>query len=216
MRLVTSLYILLFATCLLNIANAQGDINNENFTYTFGNGANGAQVIYNGKSHAFSFDIPGKKVKEQLVDGKQPNQVFLDADTNVIQISLIPLPQPIPAAMQLSNLTADEAKQTLEGYVNYELDYMEKDLKVNPHNVKKEWKTINSKLVLVWYFEFDSNAKITGKTITAQAYYSSICFNQVVDLNMPLYLPADAIAANAMLNSIQLSLKTYNMQLNDK
>jgi len=213
MRLITRLLILLLAFCCISIARAQDDINNENFTYTFKTGDSGALLTYNGKSHAFSFGIPGKNVTQQEVDTKQPNQVFINAGKTLVQVSLIPLPQPIAPAVQLGSLTDDQIKGTLEGYVQYEIDYMKNDLKINPHNLKKEWKTINSKLVLVWYFEFDVSKKEADKTVTAQAYISSICYNQVVDLNIPLYTPGDADAANTLLASIQASFKTMDKPL---
>jgi hypothetical protein len=213
MRLIASLAVLLFIG-LSNIACAQDDINNEKFTYTFNTGDSSALLTYNGKSHAFSFAIPGKGLTRQDVETRQPNQVFINAGKTIVQVSLIPLPQPIAPAVQLSSLTDDQIKETLDGYVQYEIDYMKNDLKIKPHNLKKEWKTINAKLVLVWYFEFDVGTKEAGKTVTAQAYISSICYNQVVDLDIPLYTPADADAANVMLAGIQASLKMFDKPLN--
>jgi hypothetical protein len=214
MRLITRLSILLVTVSWMNTALAQDAINTEKFTYTFKTGDTSALLTYNGKSHAFSFAIPGKGVTQQDVDTKQPNQVFINAGKTLVQVSLIPLPQPIAPAVQLSSLTDDQIKGTLENYVQYEIDYMKNDLKLNPHNLKKEWRTISGKLVLVWYFEFDVGTKEADKTVTAQAYISSICYNQVVDLNIPLYTPGDADAANTLLAGIQASLKTFDKPAN--
>jgi len=95
----------------------------------------GGQIVYLGKTHSFSLDIFAKTVKVPQVEGKAENQTFLEVDTNTVQTSTVPLPQPIPATMLLSNLTEAQKKETLEGYVNYELDYFTNELKVSPANV---------------------------------------------------------------------------------
>jgi len=50
--------------------------------------------------------------------------------------------------VHLSSLTDDQIQATLEGYVQYKIDYMKNDLKINPHNLKK----IGKPLMENWYW----------------------------------------------------------------
>lgn len=70
-----------------------------------------AGVIFNGRHHAFSINIPGKKVTEEKVETASENQNHIDNDGVIIQTSWIPLPQSIPENMQLSNLSIEEQKK---------------------------------------------------------------------------------------------------------
>ncbi|MDB5134195.1 MAG: hypothetical protein JWP37_798 [Mucilaginibacter sp.] len=130
------------------LAFGQADINNESFTSTFVKTKDGGQVIFNGKNHAFSVNIPGTTVTEEKLGNAGENQNFIHCGGTVIQTSWVPLPQPVPENMQLSNLTREEQQETLDGYVNYELDYFTNELKTKPLNFTKEWITVGSRLFL--------------------------------------------------------------------
>jgi hypothetical protein len=194
---------------------AQTDIDNEAFKSTFVKTKDGGKVIFNGKSHAFSIDIPGKVVTEEKVRNATGNQNFIHSDGVIIQTSWIPLPQPIPENMQLSNLSIGEQKQTLDGYVNYEFDYFENDLKTKPLNITKEWVTVGSRLFLVWSFNFKlekPNPDVEKQSVK-QIYFSTVCFNQVLDLNMPVFEMNKFSDYKEILKKISGTLKTYDKHL---
>ena len=194
-------------------AIAQADINNEVFTSKFVQSKNGVDILFNGKSHSFTLTFSGVSYKTAKVINNQNNQNFITIGDNIIQASLIALPQPISPTVKLSKLTSDEIKATLEAYVNYELDYITKDLKVDPANLKKEWKIVNSQLFLIWSYEAKYNAPGVVKQAKGQIYYSTIVFNQVLDINIPLYDKNEKGSKEEAIRNIASSLKSYNQPL---
>jgi hypothetical protein len=216
MKSLIKLTLLLFILSAYSLAHAQQNINNESFTYKFSPGGSGADIFYLGKGHSFSLHLSGKLIKEQSPAGKANNQWLFVVDKNIIQTSLVPLPQPIPAKMHLGKLTKDETQEMLNGYVGYEMDYFDKELKLNPHNLYEKWDTVNSKLFLVWIFEFKAPNTDTLKDITRQAYFSTVCFNQVLDINMPLTRNDDLGKTLDLLEKLAFTLKTYDRRLEIK
>jgi len=196
-------------------AFSQEDINSESFKFSFVPGNGEAKVIYNGKSHAFSFMLSGKTIKQSKTNGKSGNMEFIDVDTAILQTSFVPLPQPIPGGMLLSQLTEQQQRETLDGYVNYELAYLREDLKLKLKNSHKEWLTINSRLFLIWSFETERppSTSETIKTFSGQVYFSAICFNLVLDLNTPFGGQSRLEPSKKFLAQIANSLTTYNNRL---
>lgn len=213
MKVWIKLLLLLFSLSAYSIADAQEDINSEVFTSSFVQSKTGMDLVFNGKSHSFTLTFTGVNAKTADVMAKEENQNFATIGENIVQASLVALPQPISPTVNLSKLTYDEIKPTLEGYVNYELEYITKDLKLNPQNIKKEWKTISSQLFLVWYFEAKFDAPDVAKKVTAQIYYTTICFNQVLDINIPLYNKNDVESKKALIEKIASTLKSYDKRL---
>jgi hypothetical protein len=209
-----SLFFSFFLTSSL-LAFGQKDINNESFNSKFISEKDGAKVIFNGKLHAFSIEIVGKNVKLQGTAGADNNQNFIDCDGIVIQTSWVPLPQPIPPAMFLSKLTDEEQTETLNGYADYELDYFKNELKLNVVNTKKEWLTLNSKLYLVWSFDTPSQKtdQNNANKVIRQIYFSTVCFNQVLDLNIPIVKMEQSQIGIELLKKVATTLKTYNNRL---
>ena len=216
MKVLIKLSLLLFFLSICSLAMAQEDINTEAFTFNFSPNDKGADIVYLGKSHSFGLNIVSPAVSREQVQGTDNNQSFIKIGKDVIQFSLVNLPQPIPASMQLSKLTDDETKETLEGYVNYELDYFNKGLNLTTNSVKKEWKTINARLYLVWYFEFKAPGTDADKKFAAQIYYSTICFNQVLDINTPLYSKDDFERSKTLIETIAGTLTNYDKRLDVK
>jgi len=214
MKLIIKLNLFMALLTVTSVAFAQADINTEVFTSHVTFNASGANVAYIGKGHSFTVDVIGTDVKEAPHgDVSQPNQNFVIVDKDIVQASLVPLPQPIADGVMLSKLTDEQIKPTLEGYVDYEIDYV-KQLNASPTNIKKEWKTINSRLFLLWYFEFkpEGGSDVAVK-MSAQVYLSTLCFNQVLDLNMPLADKKDYDKFEAQLEKIAATLKTYDKVL---
>jgi hypothetical protein len=215
MKIYKIVLCLLFSAVAL-AAFAQADINNESFKFNFVSGKGEAKVIYNGKSHAFSFKLSGNMVKQSKASGGSDSMQFFDIDTSILQSSFVLLPQPIPDAMQLSQLTERQQRETLEGYVNYELAYLHDDLKLNLKNIRKEWITVNSRFFMVWSFDTDRppSTPETMKTFSGQVYFSTICFNLVLDLNTPFGDSSRLEPSKKFLTQIANSLTIYNNRLN--
>lgn len=215
MQFYSKLLLSTFLSVSSFLAFAQTDINNEVFKSTFITIKDGGSIIFNGQHHAFSIDIPGKKVTEEKVEAASGNQNYIHSDGVIVQTSWIPLPQPIPENMHLSNLSIEEQKETLTGYVNYELEYLENDLKTKPLNITKEWITVGTRLFLVWSFNFklEKPGPSVEKQAVKQIYFSTICFNQVLDLNMPVFEATKFGPYKEMLKKISGTLKTYDKHL---
>lgn len=215
MSLVYRSVLLLFLLANSFLAFGQEDINNESFESKFVAQNGGGKVVFNGKSHAFSIDIVGKNVKLQGVAGTDNNQCFIDCDGEVIQTSWVPIPQPMPSAMHLSKLTKEQETEILSGYADYELDYFKSELKLKITDLKKEWLTINSKLYMVWYFDVKplKTEHNDADNIVRQIYFSTVCFNQVVDLNMPIEKIEHTKAGIELLKKVAATLKFYNNRL---
>jgi hypothetical protein len=164
-------------------AFGQMDIYKEEFELSYLPQINGGQFLYNGRAHAFTIDI----VADSIQTSESPN--FITVDNHIVQTSVVPLPE---TGLDLNNLTTAQQKEALEGYVNYELDYFKTEVKIKCVNLNKEWKNIHSRLWLIWSFDVPAQKKDpnVSKQVAHQIYSSTICFNQVLDLNVPL-LPGD-------------------------
>ncbi|HWI89766.1 MAG TPA: hypothetical protein VNT20_00770 [Flavisolibacter sp.] len=198
---------LLFLALLISLTTlAQSDINNEEFQLSYLTKDNSAQFLYNGKAHAFSIDIVADSIKTT----EYPNYVIVDK--RIVQVSAIPLQ---PTIIDLSGLTIDQQKGALSGYVDYETDYFKNELKLDCQNIKKEWIFIDSKLWLIWSFDVvaqDVSEQLAQKT-KSQVYSSTICFNQVLDLNVPVFQNDDIIKIKVFIADLMSSLKMFDRHL---
>ena len=220
----------LFVVCFS--ATAQSDINKEKFNFSYLKNETGGKFVYSGKKHSFTIDIAASNIKPT----DYPNYISIDGQ--VVQVSIVPLPESNPALkklpetlqkepldgyvdyemdrfknnLDLSKLTAAQQKEALLGYLNYEMEYFKKELKLNPQNLKKEWMTINSKLWILWSFDVPAE-KSNDKNIIptkSQVYVSTICFNQVLGLNTPLIESNDPATAKALLTKMMGTLQLFN------
>lgn len=196
MKLQTVLFVLLFSFS----AFGQSNIYDEEFDVQFLKLKDGGQWLYKGKIHSFSIHV----VSKNIITTESPN--YITADNIVMQSSIVPLPE---SNLNLSKLTVNQQKETLSGYVDYELDYFKNDVKINYKDLKKEWITINSKLWLVWSFEitdFNSPEPVKDKT-KFQIYASTICYNQILDLNIPVMKDRSLVQSRGQINKLMATLK---------
>jgi hypothetical protein len=185
---------------------AQSDIKNEEFQLSYLTEKGGAQFLYNGKAHAFTVDI----VADSIRTTEYPNYIIVDK--RIVQVSAIPLQ---PTSIDLSGLTIEQQKGALSGYVDYETDYFKNELKLDCQNIKKEWIFIDSKLWLIWSFDVvaqDVSEQLAQKT-KSQVYSSTICFNQVLDLNVPVFQNDDIIKIKVFIADLMSSLKMFDRHL---
>jgi hypothetical protein len=180
---------------------AQTDIYKEEFEFSYLPKLHGAQFLYNGRAHAFTIDI----VADSIQTTESPN--FISVDNHIVQTSVVPLPE---TNLDLNNLTTAQQKEALEGYVNYELDYFTNEVKIKYGNLNREWRTIHSKLWLIWSFDVPMQKKELNlsQQVTHQIYASTICFNQVLDLNIPLMRGDSQEQSNELLVKLMATLQT--------
>jgi hypothetical protein len=202
---------ILLTIITITFSYGQSEISSEKFRYIFKSIKNGGEIIYNGKNHYFSINVIGKKIRQADVENSnnESNQNFVIIDNVTVQTSIVPLPQTLPKSYNLSKLSSIQKKELLDGYVNYELDYFKNELNLNLDNVKKEWKIINSNLFIFWYFEMpiSKNSELNTKR---QIYVSTICFNQVLVINVPIFKETTIQKYLPLVTKLAESVKMLN------
>ena len=111
-----------------------------------------------------------------------------------------------------TSLTVEQQKELIGKYVDREMDYINHELNMYSRNLKKEWVTMKSKLWLIWSFDIE-NLKAdepASLRLKKQIYASTICFNQLVDLNTPILQNTDPSDARKLLTHIMPGLKLDN------
>lgn len=184
-------------------AVAQNSVSKEQFNLSFQGKANSHKWVFKGVDHSFSVAVVADSVKTE----QYPN--YISVKNQIVQCSAIPMPE---TNLNLLNLTLAQQKEALNGYVDYEVDYFGNELKLQIQNLKKEWITVNGKTWLLWYFDVPDQQTTEKAAIPAkqQIYASTICFNQVLDLNTPV-LKGDSFAnAKALLKKLMATLKLSN------
>jgi|SRR5450631_644180 len=185
------------------MAIGQTDNHTEEFDFSYLPIKNGGRFLYNGTAHSFTLDI----VSDSINTTDFPN--YIKVNDRIFQTSIVPLPA---TKLNLNHLTNAQQKEALEAYMNYELEYFKNDLKLGYKNLRKEWMTINAKLWLIWIFDVSRLKKDAdlAEQVTGQAYASTICFNQILDLNMPLFQGDPYEKTKKLVIKLMGTLKTYN------
>lgn len=65
--------------------------------------------------------------------------------------------------------------------MNYELDYFKNEVKMKIENQKAGWGPVGNKHFLLWHFDTPE-----FPTVQKQMYLSSICFDNFLNINIPL------------------------------
>jgi hypothetical protein len=198
-----SFFLTIFIMTFSAVVIGQTDMYKEDFEFSYLPKRDGGQILYNGTKHSFTIDV----VSDSINTTEFPN--FIKVDGHIVQTTIVALPSD---NLDLNSLTTDQQKEALEAYVDYELEYFDKELQLKYTNLKKEWKTIHTKLWLIWNIDIPEQKKVENiaQQVTAQIYASTICFNQILDINIPLF-PADDIAkSDTLLIQLMSTLKTYN------
>ena len=201
MRLFMNRLLLSIIWLLLAMSSfSQSNLYDEEFTLTFTPTKNSGEWLFKGKSHSFSIAIFSNKIKTT------DSPSYITADKSVIQVMSLPLPK---STLDLNKLTTAQQKETLEGYVNYELDYFKNEVKINYKKLTKEWVTINSKLWLLWTFDssaFNPAEPLANKP-NFQIYASTICFNQILDINTPVMKVEVLSKSTELIKKLMATLK---------
>ncbi|HEV3414606.1 MAG TPA: hypothetical protein VG101_19135 [Puia sp.] len=158
-------------------------------------------IAYAGEGHSFTLEV-APSAKPSDVPG------FITVNKQILQSTLVP----IDKSINLSNLTPAREQDILTGYMNFELAYYKKKLHQDYSNLTTQWITLQNRIFLVWYFDIPQNQKL----ISHQIYVSTIFFNQIMDLNAPVFQPGDAGKAKALLLHLAGTIKTYDTHLDLK
>jgi hypothetical protein len=193
-------FLLLFSQISALSIYAQSYSYDEDFSLSFSVKDTRGQWLFKGSDHSFSITVLSKKIQETESPG------YVTVDNAIVQVTALPLPK---SNLDLAKLTIAQQKETLEGYVSYELDYFKNDLKINYKNLRKEWITTDSKLWLLWYFDATSypTSEPVQQRPKIQIYASTICYNQLLDLNTPVMKVQDLTSSKELINKLMSSLK---------
>ncbi|HEX9509192.1 MAG TPA: hypothetical protein VF939_01825 [Puia sp.] len=156
-------------------------------------------IAYAGPAHSFTMETTSKTAKPSDIPG------FITIDGQVLQSTLV------PAALSVDprHPTTDREKEILVKYMNYELGYYKRKLKQKYSGLQTEWLTLKGRLFLVWYFDMPKDYKLVSR----QIYLSTLFFDQVLDLNAPVFKMDHFAKARTTLVKLAGSLKTYDKQL---
>jgi hypothetical protein len=156
-------------------------------------------IAYSGGGHAFTMEISGRSAKPSDLPG------FITIDKQIVQSTLVPASQNI----DLNYLTLNREKDILTKYMNYELAYYKKRLKQDYSNLQTEWLTLHGHIFLLWYFDMPKDYKLVSR----QVYLSTLFYDQIMDLNAPLFSIDDYNRARELVVKLATSLKTYDKNL---
>lgn len=180
-------------------AFCQRDTPDEDVHATLLSGKKRSLIVYAGPTHSFTMEAGSKTAKPSDIPG------FITIDGQVLQSTLVPASQSVDP----KHPTIDREKEVLTNYMNYELDYYKKKLRQHYSQLHTEWITIKGRLFLVWYFDMPKDYKLVSR----QLYLSTLFYDQVLDLNAPVFKMEHFSRAKATLVKLAGSLKTYDKQL---
>jgi hypothetical protein len=160
-----------------------------------------SMIAYAGPNHSFTLEVTST-AKLSDVPG------FITINKQILQASLVP----IDKSINLGNLTPAREQDILTGYMNFELSYYKKKLHQNYSNLTTQWITLQNRIFLVWNFDVPQDQKL----ISHQIYVSTIFYDQIMDLNAPVFQPGDAGKAKALLLRLAGTIRTYDTHLDLK
>ncbi|WP_422859050.1 hypothetical protein ACOKFD_17305 [Flagellimonas sp. S174] len=142
------------------------------------------ELFYCDDKNHFTLKLVGNTIQEVEIEGSQrvqKNQHFISIDGIIIQTISIPIPK------HLRKIDSTEPEKILDAYLNYELDFIKNELKVNISDVLMMPGNFSSRKYLLWKYKLTDNMNINdGETVKGQIHLSTICFNQVLTLSIPM------------------------------
>lgn len=156
-------------------------------------------IAYAGKDRSFTLEIGAHTAKPSDIPG------FITIDKQIVQSTLVP----VASSIDRSGLTPEKEKDILLRYMNYELEYYRKKLRQRYSHLQTEWVSLQGRLFLLWYFDMPENYKL----ISRQVYASTLFYDQVMDLNAPVFKADDWGKARALLVRLAGTMKTYDHRI---
>jgi hypothetical protein len=158
-------------------------------------------IAYAGTSHSFTLEIGAHTAKPSDIPG------FITIDKQIVQSIVVPVAK--SQDVDIRALTPAKEKAILLDYMNYELKYYRKKLNQHYAHLQTEWVPLHNRLFLVWYFDLPENDKV----ISRQVYASTLFYDQVMDLNAPVFKTDDWGRARGTLVRLAETMKTYDKPL---
>ncbi|MDP4185821.1 MAG: hypothetical protein Q8862_11755 [Bacteroidota bacterium] len=156
----------------------------------------GGMIAYTGTSHSFTLNLVSNNIKPL-------EHHLINIDNTIFQSIIIPFKK----KCDFEHMSIEDQKANLLGYMNYELDYVSKELKLDVRNKKYEWLELNGKQFLFWYYDMpDSNPQIEK-----QIFLTTVCYDQFLCLGSPLGKNKNGFEFNkALLVKIGKTLQMNN------
>ena len=190
-----TLFLGLFWTLSL-AAQSNAPVDNEHAVLL--TGKKRSLIAYAGSDHSFTLET---------VHTAKPSDVpgFITIDKQILQATVIP----VDKSIDIHSASTSRERDVLQKYMQFELDYYRKKLKQKYTNLQTEWVTLQGKQFLVWYFDTPQNEKL----ISRQIYVSTLFYDQVMDLNAPVFRSDDWGKARSLLVKLAGTMKTYDKRL---
>lgn len=163
---------LIIGFAVLMTVNSQENYKAETFKAALMQTKTGAMIVYNGEKHSFTIDIIGDTIKPT----DHPN--FVQVDNGILLVSIIPF----ETRLDFENMSTDSQKKNLLGYMKYEFEYDKEQLNSKDLKEKHEFVSLNGRVFLYWTFDMPES----NETVAKQCTLITICFDQIVALNMPV------------------------------
>jgi len=181
-------------------AVSQKDISPEDVHASLVQGKKKSLIAYAGKEHSFTMEITSPNVKPSDIPG------FITINKQIVQSTLLPASK----ASGMNALTPSKEKEALLNYMNYELGYYRKKLKQDYSHLQTEWISLQGRTFLLWYFDMPKNYKLVSR----QIYLSTLFYDQVMDLNAPVFKLNDFAKAKETVLKLAGTFKVYDKQIN--
>ncbi|GAB2542507.1 hypothetical protein [Rufibacter soli] len=193
-----TLLVFLFALATF-VGYSQGSAATEAFDLHVIPAKKGAILAYAGKEHGFTFTIEADSVRPMEAPG------FFYVNGQVFQSSLVA----IPAQIFKDTFSEKRQHEIILAYIQYELEYFKKELKINFRELEMHPVTYQGKPYVFWHFSMPKE----NKGIKKQVYLTSILFNQTHSLNMPVWEGQTEEGNLALMTQVASTLKVFNKAL---
>jgi hypothetical protein len=161
---------LLIVACAASLTS-YGQYKAEEFQVALIESKYGALIAYNGQKNSFTLRIVSKSIEPTEAEN------FLKIDNKLIQFTTIPFQE----EFDFKSLSADMQRNLLNGYKEYEKEYVQEQLKMKI-NESENFLNLEGKMFKYWSFDMPRG----NGSVVKQAYLFTICFDQILMLNGPV------------------------------
>jgi len=189
-------FFLLFGFILIVKSISSQDFKPQEFEIATAGTENGLKIIYSSLDKSFTIDVHG----EQINFTESP--YFYIVDGKIFQAMILGFQK----ELDFDNLKENEQKEYLTQYMNYEIEYFKDELKIKIKNLANEFYIVNDKLFLFWYY----NMPPKNKTAEKQLYLTTICHDQILNLNTIQEPESEFIHSKDFLFNVAKTLKIEN------
>ncbi|SNT28358.1 hypothetical protein SAMN05421640_3169 [Ekhidna lutea] len=160
--------------------------------------ATGAYIVFTNDSNSMVIYLDTADI--ELMDTE--NNFFIQVDKKWT-LQFFTLSFQNPNNNDLSNL--DNQKSSLFQYMNYELEYIKNEIKMNIENEKVFWGPLGNKHFLLWHFDTPDLP-----AVQKQLYMTAICFNSFLNINVPLMNDQEYVDGVELLNRVGRNLVLHD------